>query len=843
MNDLNGLVIDHLAFRHHDFTINGNAVMLAPATGAAAIDHSDEQEDHFTVTINCGLVLGNDAKFRTLAQNNVTFGGINNCLGLCDDSGPMITYLNGPIDLNGHNLDLHTEALQVLGAHNPARLYLSGTISGTGNITAEITGWAGSDNTLEFNGPSGNTFSGSLKVSAIAGSAVTFNKGSGLVVNDWLAISFGTVRLERPEQIGPNAVVAINGAGLLHLKGNNQTIGTLSMGNVQADTDPAMVDTGGGLLGLNGGIRSSSDNNQVNPIIKGQLNLNGVVSFKVDGPTYPGLEIQAGISGPGGFSKSGNGALVLEGNNSFASSLEVDDGILDIRTASGLGAAPSTTLAGGSLTLHSSLGGSTLIVSGQQQITSDTTGSLIHTVGSISWGGPVLLNSSLVVVGDDISLTGQINGSGGFEFDNTGTAAIGGSDFNNYTGLTLVRCPVLKLNKPGNVRAYAGSLEVGGGNSGPSEARWLNSSQGNGGSLTLHADGVINLNNFNESVSQVTFNGGQIETGAGQLSLNGSVSAHTAATAAVISGNLQLLPPPPPSIAPGIMRARGPIGRPVLQPYNYFNVEPSGADCDLTVAALVSGSTQGLVKQGLGVMCLTAANTYTGPITVQGGVLEVDGSQPQSGIQVNAGARLTGIGAVGAITLAGDSAVVHPGLGTGILTCSSLSGSGTLELWLKGPNPGTDYSQLKTEGAVSLAGISLDAALFFPSPQGSQFMLIKSDGSGSIQGGFVGLPQGSVFNVDDGVFQISYAGGGGHDVVLTQVSASAIPKLSIELGTRPTFQVLWPTNAVGFSLQVNSSLGSSNWESVLPAPTVMGANYVVTATSSGAQSVYRLFKP
>ena len=58
-----------------------------------------------------------------------------------------------------------------------------------------------------------------------------------------------------------------------------------------------------------------------------------------------------------------------------------------------------------------------------------------------------------------------------------------------------------------------------------------------------------------------------------------------------------------------------------------------------------------LEKIGAGSLVLTAANTYTGPTTVNAGALVVNGSIANSAVTVNSGAILAGTGTVGATTI------------------------------------------------------------------------------------------------------------------------------------------------------------------------------------------------
>src|SRR5205807_10410227 len=78
-----------------------------------------------------------------------------------------------------------------------------------------------------------------------------------------------------------------------------------------------------------------------------------------------------------------------------------------------------------------------------------------------------------------------------------------------------------------------------------------------------------------------------------------------------------------------------------------FTVNDGPAATDLNISAVISGAAGvGLFKAGAGRMRLTADNTHTGTTTVNAGILQVDGEQPQSPVGVNSAGTWAGGGRV-----------------------------------------------------------------------------------------------------------------------------------------------------------------------------------------------------
>jgi large repetitive protein len=201
-------------------------------------------------------------------------------------------------------------------------------------------------------------------------------------------------------------------------------------------------------------------------------------------------------------------------------------------------------------------------------------------------------------------------------------------------------------------------------------------------------------------------------------------------------------------------------------------------DYNFDTASTISGT--GTLE--LGAIVLPGNYTYAGSGSADFGTIQVDGSF--GGLALNLGDSgtdtLSGTGTVGAVFVgAGD---VGPGDGTnpGILNADGNvqfvavdndSGQGSIySVALNGPAAGTGYSQLNVTGQVSLGGSEFNPFLDFTPSSGEQFTIIKS--TEPIVGTFAGLPQGASLTLGNTAFTISYSGGDGDDVVLTQATTA-----------------------------------------------------------------------
>src|SRR5207237_5380341 len=154
----------------------------------------------------------------------------------------------------------------------------------------------------------------------------------------------------------------------------------------------------------------------------------------------------------------------------------------------------------------------------------------------------------------------------------------------------------LQLSKAGGEAIRFGSLTVGDPVGGVADADLVRETLANqinsAVPIKINSSGLLDLNNFNDALGPVTFNGGHLSSGTGIAALFGDVTINANTNnLARIDGNISL-------------------------PFTLtFDVADGNFSPDLRINAAVSGPG-GITKTGFGVMSLTSSNSYTGLTTV-----------------------------------------------------------------------------------------------------------------------------------------------------------------------------------------------------------------------------------
>ena len=369
---------------------------------------------------------------------------------------------NGTYNLNGGTLELSKLSIgTATGTFN----FGGGTLKANGTLSTSVpmslTG-IGGNATVDSNGNS-VTFSGAL--SGVGGLTKT---GTGtLTLSNEFSSYAGNVLISQGtlDTTGPPAGLGLNPTtGQL---GNPQTVGrtvTVSNGAVlrMGDNDlfgnhgstpnaSVVIDAGG--LVHNGGFYNILQNLTLNG---GELRANGGANA-----SFPAYFLRGTVT------VGGSQASTITANTSVNSFNQIQLGV-----AAGAG---TTTFN---------------VANATGDANSDLTVSAVLQDGPAGGGG------------DNLTKTG------------VGTMELAGASANTYSGLTSVNDGTLALNKPASTNAFAGNLVIGDtvGLMGSAVVRLLNPEQiPDGSTITINADGVLDLFGNNETVGPLTLADGKVD--------------------------------------------------------------------------------------------------------------------------------------------------------------------------------------------------------------------------------------------------------------------------------------------------------------------------------------------
>jgi fibronectin-binding autotransporter adhesin len=716
-------------------------------------------------------------------------------------------------------------------------LQVSALITGPGNLSKTGPGVltiAGTD----FNNYAGETFvnQGTLQLNKpLAATAIPGAVEVGAVDGS----SAGTLRNLNSYQIVGG--IYIHSQGLYDVNGQVENTDYLSLdGNavVQTGTGYLSMKTGAGIT-VNPGVNTTAT-------INGNMFLDsgGHVITVGSGSSLLGVQdlvINAAIgenSPPASIQKEGPGQMRLSGNSSYSGPTFINHGKVFPTGPGALGATNSLgyTYVSNDATLV--LDGGVTIPGETLFLNSIAPAALESRSGSNTWAGLMYLTGdSRIAVTNAMNAYCVINGNGNLIKVGPGTLILDGHGANGYSGDTFVNEGTLAMKKDQlDTISIPHNVTVGTGPGGP-PATLLNLNEGTiAGRVTVNDGGIWNLNNWFGDFQSDAILGGPA------LTLNGSAAVQTGGFSLLNGGGI-------------VVNAGNNTTATVSSQIGFFYADTlhitvsTGGNQAGKPECIISGAISqfvppsNLLKDGAGTLRLTGTNTYTGTNFVTAGALWIDGVQPQSSVLLTGG-TLGGYGTAGNILMNGGSAIVSPGESPGILTCSNFNASsGTFRAELNGSTPGSGYDQLNARGTVSLNGISLNASLNYASAAADQFTIINNDGSDAVVGTFTGLPQGKKLYVGKELFQISYTGGSGNDVVLSRLVTPPPPTLTIQSVPPASVRLLWLTNEPPFSLQTGTNLSGTNWAAALPLPTVIGSTNVVINPATNTQRFYRLAVP
>ncbi|MGZ9981142.1 autotransporter outer membrane beta-barrel domain-containing protein [Bordetella bronchiseptica] len=642
---------------------------------------------------------------------------------------------NGALTLNNSRLastaDIYAEAAATVNGNgtfdtaNGTTLQWMGDIGGAGALVKTGAG------TLLLGGDSlyaGGTVvnAGTVQVfkdASLGGGALTLNNASlaslgsfstaraaTLTGNGTFDTTVGTT-LGWTGDIGGAGALVKTGQGTLVLGGDNQYAGgtTVNAGAVQVSRD-ANLGAAAGAVALNDARLASTGTFST----ARAATLTGNGTF--DAATGTTLEWTGDIGGAGALVKTGQGTLVLGGDNQYGGGTTVNAGTVQVARDANLGVAAGTVaLNGGTLAASASFSSARGVTIGAGN-------------GAMS-----------VASGASLDWQGLIDGTGALAKEGAGTLVLGND--NQYAGGTVVNAGTVQVARDANLGAAAGAVALNGGtlaaSAGFSSARGVTIGAGNGamsvasgasldwqgliggtGALIKEGAGTLVLGNDNQYAAGTVVNAGTVQVSrdanlgaaAGTVALNdarlASTGTFSTARAATLTGN------------------------------GTFDT----ADGTTLGWAGDIGGAGALVKTGQGTLVLDGDNQYGGGTTVNAGTVQVardanlgaaagavalnDARLASTGTFSTArAATLTGNGTFDTADgtalgwtgdIGGAGALVKEGLGTLVLDGDNQYGGGTTV------NAGTvqvarDANLGAAGGAVRLQGATLASTGSFAS--------------------------------------------------------------------------------------------------------------------------------
>ncbi len=551
---------------------------------------------------------------------------------------------------------------------------LDNNISGTGNLRQSGAG------TLVLTGS--NTYSGTTTISAgtlqVGDGGTTGSLGTGAITDN------GTLAFNRSDTL--TVASSISGTGRVQQIGAGTTILT---GN-NSYSGPTLISAGTLQVG-DGGASGT--------LGTGAVSNDSVLAFNRSDT----LTVANNITGAGSLIQSGNGTTILTGTNNYDGTTTITNGTLQV----GNGGATGTLGTGdvfnaGSLVFDrsNSLTVSNLIT-GSGSLTKAGSGTLTI-VADNTYSGDTVVNAGTLQVGDggttgslgtgnitnsatlvfnrtnDLTVAGDISGSGTLVQSGAGTLVLSGS--NTYSGSTIVR---------------SGTVQVGDGGT-----------SGTLGTGTVSNNSALVFNRSDElTVSNLIIGAGSLtQLGGGTLTLVGN-STYTGGTV-ISNGTLQV----------GDGGTSGAIG--TGQVFNAGSLVFNRTN-SLTVANVITG-TGSLTHAGGGTLTLTGTNTYSGGTWVENtGTLVIKNSHALGSGDLN---LLNG-------TLRSDPMVIYVGgnyvQGSNATFQVAIAGTGTLA------GIGTnEFDQLNIAGTATLDGTLhvVGSGGYQPKPNDSVAVVVASNG-------------------------------------------------------------------------------------------------------------------
>ena len=646
---------------------------------------------------------------------------------------------------NGGTLDLNGKSQFV------ASLLSTGAWAGAGGI---VTSSGGSLLMANSNGTFAGSITGSLAViksgannwtltSANSTSGAFTINGGTVILQDagtWAGnttVKFAKLQLndtgsstQAINRLGGGSSVNLRG-GTLEYLGRFSTAGTQSMGamTIQEGASTITVTPGGGSTGnynsatlTLGALTASAAGGTVN------FTGNNMGVFSLATPGLNSGNAAVFISSKGADETLMGARYIVNGTDYASYRLATGVGALNATNYPGYAVntnlaagvstenikvtATSSPVLAGPVTVNSlNVGGGTFAATLTGQTLTLASGGLLSNTGATFTGGTITAGSAIntpvelvaYINGNTTTINSVIanNGTGAVTLTKSGAGTLTLTGANTYTGATYVAQGTLNLNGAGQT-VPSTSLVI--------DQATVTISNANGqinpaAVVTINGPGLLNLNNFNNTLAGLVFNnigGGstnaEVRLGGGRLTLTGNVLVDN-------ETNLSGTPIITSDTITGMVDLNGGIRRFTVDQTDGVDAGAGSVGLDIRTA-LANG---GIIKDGAGILQLSQFSVYTGSTTISAGVLQLGVNNalwPTSAVIVGTNAKFDTTGknqTIGSLAASNTSALVNVNnnvLGVGFDNTSTIFAGNIY-------STGTSGALLKVgTGALSLTGIN-----------------------------------------------------------------------------------------------------------------------------------------
>jgi fibronectin-binding autotransporter adhesin len=545
-----------------------------------------------SVIVNQGGVLSIDTSFASEGS-------------LIDSSSTGIVAINTSSDSNLTGVNGSSAFIGVLGVTGAAG------VTGNSFTLASSTLASGAGNIYRLAGLGVNVGSGA-QATSVAGILTVSNgvltdaggAGASLIIGTAQTTASGTVVLAAANSFTGGTTI---NSGTLQLNvqgawgtGNIADYDTLAFNNSSAISFSQIISGTGALNEIGSGITTLNSVNTLSgttTISSGAIKLgvsnalgNSVVSIGVNSSSTTGLLFATGIGNfsIAGLSGSKNEALTDLGSTAVTLNI-TGNGLTNTFSGNltGLGSLNINTTGTQILTgTANTYGGGTTITNGTLQVGSGANAGSLPTTGTITDNGALVFNNNSTTTA--VTVSAPITGSGTLTQAGTTTTTLTGAE--SYTGGTTIA---------------AGTLQIGTGGSLPTTGGIATSFTPVGGVTT---SGTLAFNNSSGmTVATVITGSGNVTQLAGTTILT-AASNYSGGTT-ITAGALQL--------GDGTLN-NGSVTGAITNNASLVIADPNSQSVDNTISG-----TGALTKTGSGAATLTAANSYTGPTTINQGTLSI----------------------------------------------------------------------------------------------------------------------------------------------------------------------------------------------------------------------------